>query len=144
MVERAQFLLLCCAAPCPVLDQAVAIERCMHRADRRRVYVRIEPCESLFDFWSSPARPALLQPYEQRLDLDRELVGASARDGRGNRNGRRSHAATAGLLPAPEECDDIVTQTAARALDFLGIKVNGLARGLARTDEGQIKAEWER
>jgi 3-polyprenyl-4-hydroxybenzoate decarboxylase len=35
-------------------------------------------------------------------------------------------------LPAfylrPKSVDDIVTQTAARALDFLGIKVNGLTR----------------
>src|SRR5947208_11178807 len=47
----------------------------MHRADRRRVHLRIEACKPLPDLRSPPGRSILLQPDDQRLDLGWELIG---------------------------------------------------------------------
>ena len=70
-----------CSALSPVassgsaLDQAVAIEHGMNRADRRRMHIRIKPRQSFADLGRSPTRLVLLQAHDQRLDLDRQLVG---------------------------------------------------------------------
>jgi hypothetical protein len=55
------------------LDQAVAIENRMDRADRRRVRVRIGPDE--LDLRWAPAWLVLLEAHDPRLDLDGQLVG---------------------------------------------------------------------
>src|SRR5579864_2758817 len=57
------------------LDQAMTIKHRMHRADRGRAYVRIKPGQSFPDLRGSPTRLVLLDAHDQRLDLDRELIG---------------------------------------------------------------------
>ena len=57
------------------LDQAMAIENRMDRADRRRVYIRVEPGELLPDLGRAPARLVLFEAHDLRLDLDGQLVG---------------------------------------------------------------------
>jgi hypothetical protein len=53
----------------------MAIEHRMHRADRGRVHIRIKPGQSFPDLGRPPARLVLLDAHDQRLDLDRELIG---------------------------------------------------------------------
>jgi len=60
-------------------DQAMAIEHRVHRTDRGRVHIRIEPGQSFPDLRGSPTRLVLLQAYDQRLDLDGQLVGVPVR-----------------------------------------------------------------
>ena len=64
-------------APSPgsPLDQAMAIEHRVYGADRGRVYIRIKSSQSFPDLRRPPARLVLLAPHDQRLDLDRELIG---------------------------------------------------------------------
>jgi hypothetical protein len=59
------------------LDQAVAIDNRMDRADRRRVHVRVGPDE--LDFRCAPAWLVLLEAHDPRLDLDGQLVGMPMR-----------------------------------------------------------------
>jgi hypothetical protein len=61
------------------LDQAVAIENRMDRADRRRVHVRIGPDELLTDLRCAPACLVLLEAHDPRLDLDEQRVGMALR-----------------------------------------------------------------
>jgi hypothetical protein len=53
----------------------MAIQNRMHRADRRGMDIRIKPCQPFPYFRRSPVRPLLLAAHDQRLDLNRELVG---------------------------------------------------------------------
>ena len=46
----------------------------MHRADRRRGHIRIEPGQLFPDLRRPPARPVLLQAHDLRLDLEGQLV----------------------------------------------------------------------
>src|SRR5262249_48565551 len=64
------------------LDQAMAIEHRMHCADRGRVHIRIKPGQSFPDLRRPPARLVLLDAHDQRLDLDRELIGMAIRPAR--------------------------------------------------------------
>jgi hypothetical protein len=69
---------ICSVAPrSSALDQVVAVEDCMHRADRRRVHIRIEAGQPLSDFRRAPIRFLLLEAYDLRLYLERELVGVA-------------------------------------------------------------------
>jgi transposase InsO family protein len=47
----------------------------MHRADRRSMNVRIKSSQPFPYLRRSPMRPLLLASHDQRLDLDRQLVG---------------------------------------------------------------------
>jgi len=60
----------------------MAIEHRMHRADRGRVHIRIKPGQSFPDLRRPPARLVLLDAHDQRLDLDRELIGMAIRPAR--------------------------------------------------------------
>ena len=39
------------------------------------MHIRVKPGEALPDLWCAPARPLALEPDNQRLDLQRHLVG---------------------------------------------------------------------
>jgi hypothetical protein len=69
-------------SPHSALDQAMAVEHRMYRADRRGVHIRIEPGELLPDLRRAPARFVLLEAHDLRLDLERELVGVAIRPAR--------------------------------------------------------------
>ena len=74
---------LCPVTPSPsALDQAMAVEHRMHRADRRRVDIRIEAGQLFPDLRRAPARLVLLQAHDLRLDLDGQLVGVAVRPAR--------------------------------------------------------------
>ncbi len=64
-------------APHSALDQAVAVENRMDRADRWRMHIRIEPRQLLPDLRRAPARLVLLEAHDLRLDLDGQLVGVA-------------------------------------------------------------------
>lgn len=65
------------AARPPAVDQAVAIQHGVHRADRRRMDVRIEARQSLLDLGCTPARFVLLEAHDLRLDLEGQLIGVA-------------------------------------------------------------------
>src|SRR5262249_48543580 len=56
-------------------DQAMAIEHGMHGADRGRLHIVVKPTQLRADLGRAPARVLTPEPHDQRLDLDRELVG---------------------------------------------------------------------
>ena len=66
----------------PALDQPMAIQNRMHRADRRRMNVRIETDQPLPDLRCTPARLVLLEAHDLRLDLKRQLIGVAVRSAR--------------------------------------------------------------
>ncbi len=70
------------APACFAFDQAVTIKDGMHRADRRGVDIRIKPGQSLPDLRRAPMWLVLLASHDQRLDLDRQLIGMPIRSPR--------------------------------------------------------------
>src|SRR5215831_424275 len=61
--------------PAAAADEAMAIEHGMHGTDRRRLDVIVPPAQLLADLGRTPARVLAPQPHDQRLDLNRQLVG---------------------------------------------------------------------
>jgi hypothetical protein len=65
-----------------VLDQTVAIEDGMDRADRRRVDVGIKPLQPIPDLGRAPTGLVVLEAHDQRLDLKGQLIGLAIRSSR--------------------------------------------------------------
>jgi hypothetical protein len=63
--------------PASALDQAMTVEHRMHRADRRRVDIRVEAPQLVPDLGRAPTRLVLLEAHDLRLDLEGELVGVA-------------------------------------------------------------------
>src|SRR5918997_4850539 len=70
------------ASPLATLDQAVAVEHRMPRADRGRLHIGVEPGEPLPDLGRAPGWLLPLQPHDQGLDLHGELIGMPVRSAR--------------------------------------------------------------
>lgn len=75
MASRTEFLTV--TSPL-ALDQAMLVEHGLDRRDRRPVNFRIQPGEPFPDLGRSPARSLPLQPDDQRLNLDGQLIGVAA------------------------------------------------------------------